>query len=594
VVGPAPTSTDHIERLRNPTDAAEGLPSLLARRWPAAATTALILEGVLVLGVLHRFTTRPFAFDEQWRATWLAMGPNIATRLHDVPGPMTAGWVGIEWVTMGVLPNTELSLRLPMLAALVGLGPVTFWLARRWVADGIAFATAALLLINGPMLVYGVLLKPFVFEAFCAVVMLWAWCWANGRSARARMWVYLGLGISTVFASSALFVLVALVGLDAFSRWREGDLLPRAWKGWAMWPDVTALAIAGIHFLAFLNRQDHLLQEKRLYPQNKPYWQDFFLPHGPAEAVGFLIDRLRPATTVLSASYLPPDDTDKYLALAVPPAPPSWLSVLLGVAFSALVVWGIWRASRNEQQRVLVVVLATTLAIVAVASFAETWPFGMVRANLFLVPVLYVLAAIGAHDLLRKGWAAWRSGKARARRAGGATLAGISLLSALAVPAAVRTIAELDRRYEAPQFVDRERDVMRIVRLGAGPDDLAIAVLNPDGWRFYANLYNDPALDATTVGRVEEDRTLLTDRFTDPAIPGFVAEHPDAQKVFVFDFAGIDPDGYEQQVRWLREQGFCPAHRWDFTQTGILVEFRRATGSAPCPPTEMHQPPPTD
>lgn len=548
------------------------------------AVAALSVQAVAVLALSSRLITRPFGFDEQWRAAWVDLGPDIAGRLHDVPGPMTAGWVGLEWLTLQVLPNTEWALRLPMLAAFVFLGVATFWLARRWVGDLAAYLTASLMLLNGPLLVYGVLLKPFVFDAFCAVMMLIGWRWAQGRRPRARAVAYVGLGLATVFASSAIFVLGPLVAYDIASAWRRRRLRPWRW----LVPDAAALLIAAAHLWFFLGKQDRLLREGQLYPSARPYWQDYFVPHGPlGEAAGFIVDRIRPVATLLTASYLPPDDTDKYLIGSVPPSPPSLVVATLAIAFSALLVWGIWRAWHRTSQRILVVVLFGTLAGSLAASFLGAWPFGMVRANLLLVPMLYLLAGIGATDLARTARSMWRRGRIP-RRVIAATLA-VTVVSviAIAVPTEMATLQAVNDRHSAPQFVDRTRDVVRLVHRVAAADGVAVIVLNPDGWHYYADLHEDSRNDEGV--RPRPDRVLLTNHPGDRAIVSFLTRHGDAERVVVYNLTGLVPEDHLRQDQWLFGRGYCPSRRWDFPQTGIIVEYHRTHHVARCPMPTMQQ-----
>ena len=259
---------------------------------------------------------------------------------------------------------------------------------------------------------------------------------------------------------------------------------------------------------------------------------------------------------------------------------------LVAIAFVGCLLWGVVCAARRPVARPLLFVLGSALVLQLGASWVQKWPFGLVRTNLVMVPILYVLAAIGAADLFRRAWRAWsgvRSGDGKAVAGLPLCLAAVlvAFVAGIVVPVtAVANIRGFEERYSQPVFVDRMRDVFRVVRGAVGPDDLVVGVLDEYGWGYYSQFYDDAQLDDAGVARVPADRMLHTNDFASPDIERFVREHPDAPKVVVFNFMGISPELYDQQARWLAASGRCPTRRWDFEQTGIVTEYER-TG-APC------------
>jgi hypothetical protein len=537
-------------------------PRLRTSALPWAA--ALVLQGVAELVYLRPFLSRPLAFDEQWRAYYVSLGTGLFGELDGVPAPMTAGWVAMQNAVVALLPNNEWALRLPLVASIVGLGVATFVLARRVVPDLVAWAGAALVLLNGPVLAYGLLMKQFVFEAFIAVVCVIAWygLQRTDLDRTTRLLGYAGLGVATIFATSALFFLAPLLALDLLRSRPLGQLRQRLVE--VAIPAVLAL----VHLRFFFLRQASLLDE--------PYWQLFFAPRS-TEVLPFLREQAEGFLKLPSTVYLAPDTRDQYLAASTPPG--TGLAPWLGVAFAAALVWGTITLARTRLGRPIVVATLGALAIQFVASLAEKWPFGMVRSNLLLVPLLYVIAAAGLHD----GWRRLRQlAPAPARQVASVALAIVFAVPALATAAVdAQAIREYKARFAVPVFVDGMRDVVREARRAAGPEDVVIAVLNRKGWSYYANAYDDPVLEAEGVSRVPDERTLYIDDFTSPEITRFVDAHSQARRVVLFDFHGIGPVEYERQAAWLAERGYCPTDRRDYEQTGILTVYTR--GSTPCP-----------
>jgi hypothetical protein len=128
------------------------------------------------------------------------------------------------------------------------------------------------------------------------------------------------------------------------------------------------------------------------------------------------------------------------------------------------------------------------------------------------------------------------------------------------------------------------RDAVRVTRTAVGPQDVAVAVLDSNGWRYYSDHHDDKMLNGKGIGRVPTERTLLVDSFHSPEIEAFVARHPDAAHVLVYDFYGISGPGLAQQAASMAQRNLCPTRNWTFPKTGIVVEYTRVSQSNGCHP----------
>ena len=154
----------------------------------------LLIEGTALL-LLRGLIGSPRTFDEQWRAYYISLGTGRWGQLHTSSAPFAAGWIGLEWVAAALWGPTEWALRSPMAVAIPAMAMATYWLARRWLGPVPAFLIAAVLMVNCSVLVYGLLLKPFVFDGFWTVVAVLLWLHLDGVAMRwpVRLLGYLGL-----------------------------------------------------------------------------------------------------------------------------------------------------------------------------------------------------------------------------------------------------------------------------------------------------------------------------------------------------------------------------------------------------------------
>lgn len=350
------------------------VPRVTARA--ARAPVTVLLAGVAVLAVAWPLVTRPFWYDEQWRAFHVALGVRQWSALRGTGAPLAAGWLGLEQLVGAVFGLHEWALRLPSVLALLGVGPATYLLGRWWLPPGAAAVAGMLVAVNGGLLVYGLELKSYLVEACLTPLVVHTWLSAGtARSRGQAVWpAYLGLGGLCVVSLPAVFLLAPLLLLDALRLRR-----PRA----LVWPGVAA-AVALVHLVVFVQRQTFL--------SGDPGWDTSYV-RGPGDL----------ARTVASyASGFPtlglarPDDnpTSPFRGSALLHHPPLALSIIVGLLVGALLVIGLVRG--RGAAREVTLALGGALLLVEVAAAAHAWPAGAVRVNLFVVPLLVLVAVTGA------------------------------------------------------------------------------------------------------------------------------------------------------------------------------------------------------
>jgi hypothetical protein len=351
------------------------------RRWlpPWLAAAALLAEAVVLLQFLWQQVSRPLWYDEQWRAWHFSLvGSDFSSQLRETNAPLAAGWVALEKLSIGLLGNTEVPLRLPGVLAFLALGPVTFALSRRFLGPLASLLVAAATLANSGILTYGLQLKPFTLEALGAELAVLLWFEADGPDTTLgeRLVCYAGIGLCAVFGTATAFVVGPLLLVDLVRFVRGGGLV-------RLVPSVLAGGITLAHLVGFV-----MVQTRQ---SGSAYWDGYFLPggslgdklsfvwHGLSSYVpGILVGEPAGHPEVTRAFAFGPTAVGMFVPFLV-------AALLLGVA----------TALRSGPGRVLVSILLFALVGQLVAASMRLWPFGFARTNLYLVPFAYLLAGIG-------------------------------------------------------------------------------------------------------------------------------------------------------------------------------------------------------
>jgi hypothetical protein len=347
---------------------------------PWLAGSVLLAEALVLLHFLWQQVSRPLWYDEQWRAWHFSLvGSDFSSQLRETNAPLAAGWVALEKLSVGLLGNTEVPLRLPGVLAFLALGPVTYALTRRFLGPVASFLVAAATIANAGMLTYGLQLKPFTLEALGAELALLLWFEADGPDASLgeRLICYAGIGLCAVFGTATAFVVGPLLLVDLV-RFVRGSGLVR------LVPPALAGAITLAHLVGFVMVQTN--------QSNSSYWNGYFMPGGTfGDKLDFVLRSLGsyvPGIVVGEVSVGHPEITRTFAF------GPTAVGMFVPFLVIALVL-GALTALRSRPGRVLLSVVLLALLGQLVAASMRLWPFGFARTNLYLVPFAYVLAGIG-------------------------------------------------------------------------------------------------------------------------------------------------------------------------------------------------------
>jgi hypothetical protein len=548
----------------------------LPRAADGLAIGLLVAEAAVIEYFLRHLLSRPFYYDEAWRGWTIAQGFGFLGHLKTAVGPLALGYLAIENLARIALGDNETALRTPMFLVLPVLGVATYLLARRWLGTVVSFCVAALLLVNLWIVNYGLQLKSYSYEALFAVITIGLYLLL--RRPAWRGWQLLGLsaalGLTCVFSVPNLFVAGPLLVLDFVETVRARQRLRLRITG-----EVLAGVIALAHLKFFLSPQGAVAGTN--------YFATQYAPHGIGPFVRFAFDGL--------TSYVPSVITGVAGANNAVPAyrlPPLEHHVL-AVGLAILLVAGIVAAVRDAAGRALIVAVGGALVLELFASALHEWPFGLIRQNIFVFPLLYILGGMGGVWLARalRGprrsqagtpipLAAWR---------GMAMVVAVALLVATVAAGGLttaKTFVQSSQLQNKPAEFSGVKAAVADARRTAAPGDLVI--IRADrftpawygvAWVYYMDQYTGwPAALARRPG-VPEDDTISVIYVTPGAVRSFLAAHPGSKTIFLLEFIipgnTFPPSLHLQSLHTLRQFGYCPVANSSYAVTGQLTTLNK-------------------
>jgi hypothetical protein len=563
-------------RPAEPTGPAVGV---TARRLSRVSVGDLLAPAALVAGAglieyfLRHLLTRPFYYDEAWRAYDIALGSGFLNQMHDTPGPLALGWLGIENAARLLLGDTEAGLRAPMFLALPALAVATYLLARRWLGVGMSFCAAALLLVNSWVVNYALQLKSYSYEGLIAIatVALYLLVQRTSLGPARMLGLYAVLGLTCVFSLPNLFVVAPLLALDLVEALRAGTRVALRIGG-----EAVAAAIALANYVLFVRPQAGIAGV---------FFGATYAPHAPGPFLRFAADGLK--------SYIPSVITGVAggaRSVATPSySLPPLAHHLLAVALVLLLAAGVVAAARDAAGRALVVAVGGALLLELIASAVHRWPFGLLRVNIFVLPLLYVLGAMGGVWLARALSGPLRAGLSLR---GSWRVIGLGAAVALLVVAGSATgvatgeaLAETSQLQATPTWFGGTRAAVADARLAAVRDDLVIirADRTPPAWYvgpwlYYMDHYTGYPAAVAARPRIPARNTIAVAYVTPAAVRRFLAAHPGSPAIFLLEYEfsryRFPRWAHQQSLLTLRRFGYCPVREIAYPVTGHLTVLR--------------------
>ena len=548
------------------------------RRLPdVSALLAITVAFIALVVSTRRAIAEPLWYDEQWRGYFLSVGHGWWSEIAQSNAPMSAGWYAAERAAIFVVGNRESTLRLTSMVWLVVMAFGVHALARRWMRVSGAAVLALLVMTNGLLLSYSFQLKPYVADAAGTVIALAALLYArDARNTRLRILAFAAATFGLVLAAPAVFVIVPVIGCLLLEWWRR-----RRHDRVLLVGSVATLLIGGLHLRLFVMRQSG---------QTKgTYWDPNMAPHTGLSALArFVWEQTR--------SFVPGFVTDAYRADFAPGAyqTKGWSafysirltarwSTALGVILAVLLALGVWHAVLSAQGRIVVAGMAMSFPLTLIASWMRLWPYGFVRTNYYLVPLLYLLCGLGMvrlGGLLATAIRCARHGVGIGRRVAAVAATG-GCAAALAAGVVAATVA-------ASVSLGAARAAMPRSPLGGYGRNLNEAVLDVRrhadqstavvvagsmafrGWQYY--MFQRDGLPGT---EVPASRTTFLTQHGDPRLLHFLTSRADLNRLYYYVPLGTTGRGIAADARMLQSAGYCRSGRTSYVSTGLLTAYKR-------------------
>jgi hypothetical protein len=507
--------------------------------------------------------TLPFWYNEQWRAYYISNQGNWWQALKSDGGPFSAGWYFLERVSSSVFGSTELALRIPTAIFLPITCVLLLLLARRWVPLTVAVVIALVGTLTGTLVGYAVQLSEYQIDAAAVIGVLFLHELASDDNRLSlRGWrlygIYGGIAVACIFSTPAVFVAGPLLLFDAVRELAKRRIGPRLVAA------VVAGLVALVHLVVFVLPQSALTSE--------PYWDSRFMPHhGIGNQLSFIWHGLNGFVTSAFTSSI-----DAKLPGGL--VGPAW-SWVASLAFGVLLLVGVAVLAASPKGRPTLFALGSSLLLTLIASYFRHWPFGFVRTNFYLIPVLILIAGIGACRSAQWCWSSFR----QARRAGSAASVlsgrtiGSALVALLVAGLAIVALYEVGGYRQiravttAPKYGMKIGDAVATVRSEARPGAALVVAgaMAIPGWQYYQYEY-----DGKSTG---------TGRQISPGRAAFVVDHGsprlaeqmerlDPSQVFVYIPAGTSGPELGRDVAQVTKGRTCRQTGSNgFKKSGLLI-----------------------
>ena len=564
--------------------------SRAGRRWPdAVIVVVLLVLSWRAVDALHTGWARPMWFDEMWRA-WTASVPTgqVWSQLSASAGPPSAlGWLAAVRGTFELFGWHAEVARYVSIAALTGLAAATYLLARTVLGRLAAVCCGLLTGFGGQVLNQGTELKPYVPEMLVTVAIVGIWVTAPRSGARvgatrSRLLRFDAVGVLGVCALPAPFVVVPLALADILSgpapRDGSGDGSSAGSSGRPLgrvggWftrrvrvclETLVAIVPVAAHSVFFVGPQSEL--------RSAAYWDpNFAAGRGLSGALRFGVTQVH-----LIASDFPPYVTNVRSSLH------GWHGELFADGLRALpwvvaAAWllGTWALRRTHRGRLLLAVAVGAEVGMFGASAARFWPFGPVRTNLFLIPVLMVVAAAGITELarlLRRGLPRWA----------GFAAAAVPVTVAIVVTAVVASDSFhwFEGRQSGARYGDQMAALTLDIRGQLDAGDLAVVGTHMVHYNFlYQMEYSqDGGARVTSLPRISRRDVVLVHEYGDGSAAAAVSARTRAQRpgqIFLVTPVFAGPAGFALELTELRRVGYCRiAPGQDYNFTAVLTVLR--------------------
>ena len=261
--------------------------------------------------------------------------------------------------------TSEFALRAIPCIAGIALIPMVYLLARRHVEKPWALAAAGLVALSPAQVLLSQQVREYSLSALLAATLILATQAFLDRPERRQTVTLAAVTVAALFTQYGLALLAAALAVVAVV-WLVLSRQPA--RVWARWTLVQTAALASVAAIVQLGLARQLADGKGGVTRSVRYLAGGYWDRNVESPLAFIISR----SEYLSGYAFP------------------------GAVFVLLLVTGLLSAAGNRSARRGLAIVAASLAIAIGAALVHAYPFSGTRQNVYLTPMLYVMAAVGA------------------------------------------------------------------------------------------------------------------------------------------------------------------------------------------------------
>jgi len=328
---------------------------------------APLLIGLVTLGGavlrLYDLGDKSLWFDEA-NLFWISHGSVAEIVEHNVLGNSAPPLFALLLALVIRVGTSEIALRALACVAGIALIPAVYLLARRYVERPWALAAAVLVTLSPTQVTYSQQLREYSLAALMATLLVWATQAFLDRRGTRQAVTLAGISVIALFTQYGLALVVLALAVTS-AVWLIVTRQPfTVWRRWILAQTVAGASAATLVPLG-LARQ--LADGKGGVTRTIRYLASGYWDRDLQTAWAFVIDR-----------------SDGLARFTYP-----------SVLFAFLLLTGILSALRDRTTRWHLALLLAPVAVFVAAALVHAYPYGGIRQNIVLTPMLYVVAAIG-------------------------------------------------------------------------------------------------------------------------------------------------------------------------------------------------------
>ncbi|HEY2412613.1 MAG TPA: glycosyltransferase family 39 protein, partial [Pirellulaceae bacterium] len=191
----------------------------ILRDWPLLAALGICLFAA----ALRIPPLRESLWLDELHTAWCALGPLDEVARRAAIGNQGPLFYWLEWLSIVIFGESELSFRLPSLVAGILLPLFLFLVARRWKADIAGLVAAGITAVDPLSIFYSTEARPYALVQLLAVVFMAVTAQVADRpSVKSRLaWVLLAVTLFHLHYTSALIVVAAVIYLASINLIRQ-------------------------------------------------------------------------------------------------------------------------------------------------------------------------------------------------------------------------------------------------------------------------------------------------------------------------------------------------------------------------------------